>query len=56
MLAQLMDENFDTRRQLFGDQLLGDVNLRMIRCARSVGCRALPLPLAWYMLNHALIH
>jgi hypothetical protein len=32
-----MDENFDTRRQLFGDEVLGDVNLRMIRCARSVG-------------------
>ncbi len=32
-----MVQNFDTRRRLFGDLLLGEVNLRMIQCARSVG-------------------
>ena len=36
-LAGLMDRNFDTRRRLFGDAVLGEVNLRMIECARSVG-------------------
>ncbi|CAL8464332.1 g3867 [Coccomyxa elongata] len=39
-LAQLMDRNFDTRRQLFGDEVLGKVNLHMIACARSVGAAA----------------
>ncbi len=36
-LAQLMNRNFDTRRHLFGDEVLGKVNLHMIACARSVG-------------------
>lgn len=36
-LAGLMDRNFDTRRRLFGNAVLGEVNLRMIECARSVG-------------------
>ncbi|KAK9904684.1 hypothetical protein WJX75_000560 [Coccomyxa subellipsoidea] len=39
-LAGLMDRNFDTRRRLFGDAVLGEVNLRMIECARSVGAAA----------------
>ncbi|EIE18683.1 ribosomal protein S5 domain 2-like protein [Coccomyxa subellipsoidea C-169] len=39
-LARLMDQNFDTRRRLFGDLVLGEVNLRMIQCARSVGAAA----------------
>lgn len=35
--GELMDQNFDTRRRLFGDAVLGSVNLRMIETARSVG-------------------
>lgn len=36
-LAKLMDRNFDLRRKIFGDEVLGDVNIRMIETARSVG-------------------
>ncbi|HIE52950.1 MAG TPA: hypothetical protein EYP85_14455 [Armatimonadetes bacterium] len=36
-LAQLMDANFDLRRQIFGDSVLGEKNLRMIEIARSLG-------------------
>ena len=36
-LAALMDANFDLRRLIFGDAVLGAVNLNMISTARSVG-------------------
>ncbi|WIA36426.1 hypothetical protein OEZ86_007736 [Tetradesmus obliquus] len=39
-LAQLMDSNFDLRRQMFGDAALGETNLAMIATARSVGAAA----------------
>ena len=47
-LAALMDQNFDLRRQLFGDAAIGADNLRMIQTARSVGGRACTaLALRW---------
>ena len=49
-LACLMDQNFDLRRQLFGDAAIGADNLRMIQTARSVGGRAcIALPLLWVL-------
>lgn len=36
-LARLMNRNFDLRRQMFGDDVLGWVNIKMIEVARSVG-------------------
>ncbi|KAL2643109.1 hypothetical protein R1flu_010696 [Riccia fluitans] len=36
-LATLMDKNFDLRRQIFGDEVLGDINIKMVERARSVG-------------------
>ena len=36
-LSALIDQNFDLRRQLFGDEAIGAGNLRMIQTARSVG-------------------
>ncbi len=35
-----MDRNFDLRRRMFGDRVLGEQNLRMIELARSLGCAA----------------
>ncbi|CAI2168388.1 9320_t:CDS:2 [Funneliformis geosporum] len=34
-LAKLMNKNFDLRREIFGDQFLGQMNLRMIELARE---------------------
>eukprot|EP00899_Mesostigma_viride_P007788 jgi/Mesvir1/1700/Mv21159-RA.1 len=39
-LAELMDQNFDNRRAMYGDAVLGETNLRMIATARSVGAAA----------------
>lgn len=39
-VAQLMDKNFDLRRQMFGDAALGETNLAMIATARGVGAAA----------------
>lgn len=39
-LCDLMDENFDTRRKLYGDACLGENNIRMIRLCRSCGAAA----------------
>eukprot|EP00877_Chromochloris_zofingiensis_P005287 jgi/Chrzof1/1475/Cz10g09080.t1 len=39
-LAVLMDQNFNLRRKMFGDAALGQLNLRMIKTARSVGAAA----------------
>ncbi|PKA63166.1 Glucuronokinase 1 [Apostasia shenzhenica] len=39
-LANLMNHNFDLRRAMFGDDVLGDVNIKMIETARSVGAAA----------------
>ncbi|KAI8471038.1 MAG: ribosomal protein S5 domain 2-type protein [Monoraphidium minutum] len=39
-LAQLMDRNFDLRREMYGDAALGKLNLRMVAAARSVGAAA----------------
>ncbi|KAI5063693.1 hypothetical protein GOP47_0022240 [Adiantum capillus-veneris] len=36
-LARLMNLNFDLRRQMFGDDVLGAINIRMVEVARSVG-------------------
>ncbi|GJN41062.1 hypothetical protein PR202_gn00386 [Eleusine coracana subsp. coracana] len=36
-LARLMNRNFDLRRQMFGDDVLGSVNIKMVEVARSVG-------------------
>ncbi|KAK8403266.1 hypothetical protein O3P69_000414 [Scylla paramamosain] len=36
-LAQLMNENFDLRRQLYNDAVLGEENLRMVTLGRSMG-------------------
>ncbi|XP_066398321.1 glucuronokinase 1 isoform X2 [Miscanthus floridulus] len=36
-LARLMNKNFDLRREMFGDDVLGSVNIRMVEVARSVG-------------------
>ncbi|VAI54146.1 unnamed protein product [Triticum turgidum subsp. durum] len=36
-LARLMNRNFDLRRQMFGDDALGEVNIKMVEVARSVG-------------------
>ncbi|XP_048588400.1 glucuronokinase 1 isoform X2 [Nematostella vectensis] len=39
-LASLMNENFDVRRSIFGDQAIGKTNLRMIELARQHGSAA----------------
>ncbi|RLN23770.1 glucuronokinase 1-like [Panicum miliaceum] len=36
-LARLMSRNFDLRREMFGDDVLGSVNIKMVEVARSVG-------------------
>ncbi|XP_042481692.1 glucuronokinase 1-like [Macadamia integrifolia] len=36
-LAELMNRNFDFRRQMFGDDALGSMNIEMVEVARSVG-------------------
>eukprot|EP00250_Pteridium_aquilinum_P035198 c8859_g1_i1 orf=106-1167(+) len=36
-LARLMNLNFDLRRLMFGDDVLGAINIRMVEVARSVG-------------------
>ncbi|XP_042504013.1 glucuronokinase 1-like [Macadamia integrifolia] len=36
-LAELINRNFDLRRQMFGDDALGSVNIEMVEVARSVG-------------------
>ena len=47
-----MDENFDLRRQLFGDALIGVENLQMIETARSVGGRLCLLVFAENIMVH----
>ena len=39
-LGAAMDRNFDTRRVLFGEAVLGEANLEMIGIARAAGCAA----------------
>jgi glucuronokinase len=39
-LGSMMDQNWNLRRGMYGDEALGDVNLEMIECARSVGAAA----------------
>ncbi|KAH7672667.1 Galactokinase/homoserine kinase protein [Dioscorea alata] len=39
-LTKLMNRNFDLRRQMFGDEVLGSLNIKMIETARSVGAAA----------------
>ena len=36
-LAKVMDENFDTRREIYGDAALGEANLQMVNIARKHG-------------------
>ncbi|MFO8081406.1 MAG: hypothetical protein R6V07_14050 [Armatimonadota bacterium] len=38
--AELMDANFDLRRKIYGDEVLGEQNLRMVRIAREHGMPA----------------
>src|SRR6185369_7676079 len=40
IIASLMNQNFDLRRELFGDETLGSANLRMIELARKHGFAA----------------
>ena len=40
VLGGLMDQNFDIRRRLFGDLVLGERNLWMIEMARGLGAAA----------------
>lgn len=39
-LAVLMNQNFDLRRRLFGDRVIGEQNLQMVEIARSCGAPA----------------
>ncbi|CAL0317305.1 unnamed protein product [Lupinus luteus] len=36
-LAELINRNFDLRRSMFGDEALGDLNIKMVEIARKVG-------------------
>ncbi|KAE9612773.1 hypothetical protein Lal_00005960 [Lupinus albus] len=36
-LAALINRNFDLRRSMFGDEALGDLNIKMVEIARKVG-------------------
>ncbi|CAI0456362.1 unnamed protein product [Linum tenue] len=36
-LAELMNRNFDLRRSMFGDDVIGDLNIKMVEAARKVG-------------------
>ncbi|CAM0149311.1 unnamed protein product [Urochloa decumbens] len=36
-LGRLMNRNFDLRREMFGDDVLGSVNIKMVEVARGVG-------------------
>jgi len=40
LLGQLMDCNFDLRRELYGDEYIGERNLEMVELARSLGLSA----------------
>ena len=35
-----MDENFDTRRGIYGDEAIGEANLEMVQIARRHGLSA----------------
>ncbi|KAJ3042015.1 hypothetical protein HDV00_008307 [Rhizophlyctis rosea] len=37
LFAALMNENLNTRQKLYGDRVIGDRNLEMIRIARQYG-------------------
>lgn len=37
VLADLMNQNFELRRIMFGDDALGEMNIKMVQVARSVG-------------------
>ena len=39
-LGKLMNDNFDLRRRIYGDRVIGSENLRMIEIARSEGAPA----------------
>ena len=36
-LGQLMDSNFETRKSIYGEECLGQKNLKMIEIARKFG-------------------
>ena len=36
-LGDLMDSNFDARRRMFGDAVLGDLNIKMVTELRRAG-------------------
>lgn len=39
-ISELMNKNFDLRRKIFGDEVIGAKNLEMIEIARAQGCPA----------------
>ena len=39
-VRHLMDQNFDLRRNILGDHIIGKENLEMINIARRCGCAA----------------
>ena len=39
-ISELMNKNFDLRRKIFGDKVIGAKNLEMIEIARAQGCPA----------------
>ena len=39
-LGELMDRNFDLRRELYGDEVIGEQNLEMVEIARGFGLPA----------------
>eukprot|EP00243_Klebsormidium_subtile_P008411 TRINITY_DN3984_c0_g1_i1.p2 TRINITY_DN3984_c0_g1~~TRINITY_DN3984_c0_g1_i1.p2 ORF type:complete len:109 (-),score=18.36 TRINITY_DN3984_c0_g1_i1:256-582(-) len=39
-VADLINQNFELRRQMFGDEALGEMNVDMVMTARSVGAAA----------------
>ena len=39
-VGELMNQNFDLRRKIFGDGVIGEKNLEMIQIARDLGCSA----------------
>jgi glucuronokinase len=39
-VAELINKNFDLRRKIFGDAVIGKRNLEMIQIARNHGCPA----------------
>ena len=39
-LVDWMNANFDLRRRMFGDEIIGELNIRLIEMCRKIGCGA----------------